>query len=296
MLIGLLLSANFADAEVFNSSMQTNYDLEKIKSIINEERAKLNLSPLEFSGKLQLGALHKALDMHEHSYFAHYRPADNSMGIKQLADMVNFNYTYLGETLALNYTTEQAVVTGFMNSPSHRDILMSPKAKYIGIDFTNYYYEEKPSNIVVVLVGDTYRSADLTEDEEVELSELTNTREQITEDYYKTIYGEESIEEPTFSASSINKSTLKITDTGDLKFEFTQATLEKEVKVVIFGFKKPYTENPYKYKYHAIDNNGTYTESLENLEMGDYDDFYIGLVTVDQEGQNHWSFFELISR
>lgn len=297
LLTGLIITST-ANAEIFNTSMQTDYDLEQMRNVINNERAKIDLEPLEFSGKLQYGALIKALDMQQHSYFAHYRPSDNSMGIKDLADMVKFKHLYLGETLALNYASETAVIEGFMNSPAHREILMSPRAKYIGIDYTNLYYNSEPGNAVVVLVGDTYSSASLSESQESEFYNLTEQRNDITDNYYNdnSVANEVTQGVATNNYAEIINETLKISD-GVLEFDFLTASDDSKIYLFVAGVNNPpeATGSNFAYKVVTLVNDGSLAKKLSDIRLDGYNEYYVSLVTVSDDSSQYWTQFEVIS-
>jgi uncharacterized protein YkwD len=47
------------------------------------------------------------------------------------------NWTWVGENIAAGYPTPEAVVSGWMSSPEHRDNILSPDYTEIGVGVAN---------------------------------------------------------------------------------------------------------------------------------------------------------------
>jgi uncharacterized protein YkwD len=97
---------------------------------VNEERKKLAITELVWEPKLvPVGRAH-ATDMWKRSYFSHYSPEGKDVGDR--LNEANIKYSFAGENLALAPTTQTAH-TGLMNSKGHRENILEPKFKKIGI-------------------------------------------------------------------------------------------------------------------------------------------------------------------
>ena len=105
--------------------------------LVNEERAKHNLHPLEISEKLMNTAKEKAEDMVEDNWYSH----TNSSGYNMARDL------NVAENIDLG-TGAKSSVSNWLNSKGHRDNILSPKAKYIGVGISVYAEEQGyPKNI-----------------------------------------------------------------------------------------------------------------------------------------------------
>ena len=93
-------------------------DLEaRMLELVNKERAKQGLKPLQFDAKLQEVARAHSRDMLARSYFSHYTPEGKDPFDRMRAADVTF--LVAGENLALAQTLKIAH-NGLMNSPGHR--------------------------------------------------------------------------------------------------------------------------------------------------------------------------------
>jgi len=98
--------------------------------LVNSERRKLAISELTWDPSIVPVARAHAKDMWERKYFSHYSPEGKDVGDR--LNNAKINYTFAGENLALAPTTKTAH-TGLMNSKGHRENILEPKFKKIGI-------------------------------------------------------------------------------------------------------------------------------------------------------------------
>lgn len=97
---------------------------------VNEERQKLAIEPLIWYPKVVSVARDHAIDMWERKYFSHFSLEGEDVGDRLQSGEVS--YIFAGENLALAPTTITAH-TGLMNSKGHRENILDPKFKKIGI-------------------------------------------------------------------------------------------------------------------------------------------------------------------
>lgn len=97
---------------------------------VNEERKKLAIPELIQFAPISGVARSHAKDMWERSYFSHYSPEGKDVG-DRLGE-ANIKYSFAGENLALAPTLSTAH-TGLMNSKGHRENILEPRFKKIGI-------------------------------------------------------------------------------------------------------------------------------------------------------------------
>lgn len=117
------------DVDTFSLSVDEGAENDML-SKINAERKKLAIEPLEFRKELVPVARSHAKDMWERKYFSHVSPEGKDVG-DRLQDL-NISYSFAGENLALAPTTATAH-TGLMNSKGHRENILDPRFKRVGV-------------------------------------------------------------------------------------------------------------------------------------------------------------------
>jgi len=98
----------------------------------NSQREKEGLPPLKESSKLNATALMKAEDMLAKQYFEHISPSGE--GVDGLANRVGYEFIAIGENLALgDFQDDETLVQGWMDSPGHRENILSSRYQEIGV-------------------------------------------------------------------------------------------------------------------------------------------------------------------
>jgi hypothetical protein len=117
----------------------------------NEQRKANNLSELRLNEKLTNAAQKKATHMFEKNYWAHISPD----GIEPWDFILgeNYDYVYAGENLAKNFSHSKDVVVAWLNSPSHRDNLLSPNYDEVGFSVENGVLNGYETTLVVQFFG-----------------------------------------------------------------------------------------------------------------------------------------------
>ncbi len=104
---------------------------QQVFELTNEERANEGIEPLVWNDKLaQAGADH-CQDMIDRNYFAHNSPDGLTPGAR--ATIAGYSWLWVGENIAKGYPTAEEVMEGWMNSPDHKDNILRPQFKEIGI-------------------------------------------------------------------------------------------------------------------------------------------------------------------
>jgi uncharacterized YkwD family protein len=102
---------------------------------VNQERAKAGLNALVSDGPLSDMAMAKAKDMYNNHYFDHTSPTYGSPF--NMMTTFGIRYSYAGENIAMGQRSPQEVMTSWMNSPGHRQNILSPNYKKIGVAYYN---------------------------------------------------------------------------------------------------------------------------------------------------------------
>ena len=117
---------------------------EEVVKLVNEERAKYGLQPLQISEKLMQTAREKSKDMATNNYFSHTDPNGYNM-----ARDLN-----VAENVHGGSSDPKGAIYSWLNSKGHRENILNPNDKYIGVGFaknnnseySNYWTQQFGSN------------------------------------------------------------------------------------------------------------------------------------------------------
>jgi uncharacterized protein YkwD len=111
---------------------------QEVVRLINQERRARRLYPYRVNAVLETIALAHNVCMCDNDCFDHVCPGEASVAERACAtgyEPYGWGACYVAETIAAGYTTPSAVVTGWMNSPGHRAILLDDKLREIGVSY-----------------------------------------------------------------------------------------------------------------------------------------------------------------
>jgi uncharacterized protein YkwD len=80
--------------------------------------------------KLNMSATNKACDMIKQNYWSHVDPQGRYSWY--LFRQQGF-YGYIGENIAKGYGSDQEIINGWLNSPTHRTVMLNTVYAYVGI-------------------------------------------------------------------------------------------------------------------------------------------------------------------
>ena len=101
--------------------------------LVNVERSKRGLGPLEEDWQLSRVARYKSQDMHDNRYFSHTSPVYGTPF--QMMKSFGISYRSAGENIAKGQLTPQAVVDAWMNSSGHRANILNTSFTHIGVGY-----------------------------------------------------------------------------------------------------------------------------------------------------------------
>lgn len=133
------ISYTISEAELLNST--------------NQVRTASNEPVLSLSPALSDAARRKAANMIERDYWAHFAPDGTSPW--SFIKAAGYNYSYAGENLAKGFTTSQSIVDAWMNSPSHKENILSLKYKEVGFAIVEGKLQGEDTVLVVQMFGAT---------------------------------------------------------------------------------------------------------------------------------------------
>ena len=114
-----------------------------VLDLTNAERQKAGLQPLQADRNLMNSARQKSTDMASNNYFSHTSPTYGSPFDQMKANGVT--YKSAAENIAMGQRTAEEVVKGWMESPGHRQNILTPEFTHIGIGFDqngNYWTQQ----------------------------------------------------------------------------------------------------------------------------------------------------------
>lgn len=106
---------------------------QRVVQLVNDERAKAGLDLLYLDSKISDVARLKSKDMADLNYFAHNSPTYGMAGDMLLR--FGITWSFWGENIASGQDTPEIVVNEWMNSPSHRENILSPNFTFIGVGY-----------------------------------------------------------------------------------------------------------------------------------------------------------------
>lgn len=115
-----------------NATEPSAYEQEVVK-LVNEERAKKDLDPLEMDKHLSDLARKKSQDMAENNYFSHTSPTYGSPF--DMMKQFDFSFRLAGENIAAGQRSPEQVVEGWMNSEGHRENILKEDFTHIGVGY-----------------------------------------------------------------------------------------------------------------------------------------------------------------
>jgi len=119
--------------------------------LTNVQRTTNGLNPLTESTILDSAALAKGNDMLAKGYWAHFAPDGTTPWSFFLK--FGYKYSYAGENLARDFQDAPSAVTAWMNSPSHRENILNPNYKDIGIGVVEGNLAGVDTTIIVQFFG-----------------------------------------------------------------------------------------------------------------------------------------------
>ncbi|RBQ23829.1 hypothetical protein ALNOE001_06630 [Candidatus Methanobinarius endosymbioticus] len=117
---------NQIDKNQFNTDQYLNSLINRILELVNLERAKFNLNPLTLDEDLNSAAKIRSQEIQH--LFDHKRP-DGS-------EITTISSKIQGENIASAQPTAEQVMRDWMDSPSHRQNILTPEYTTLGVGYT----------------------------------------------------------------------------------------------------------------------------------------------------------------
>lgn len=133
------------------STIAGNAGVQTLIDLTNAYRQGLDLPQLIINPRLTQAAVNKAKNILAEQYFSHTSPEG-----KKFSDWVkevNYAYFYVGENLAIDFSTPQDVFSAWLNSPSHKANIVRPEFQEIGIADLTGKFNGRETSVVVQIFG-----------------------------------------------------------------------------------------------------------------------------------------------
>lgn len=105
----------------------------EVAELVNLEREIENLHPLVWDDALGAAASDHSADMAQQNYFSH-TSLDGRLFYQRIT-AAGYAYSTCGENIAAGYSTPEAVMSGWMNSPGHRANILNTAFCDIGVGY-----------------------------------------------------------------------------------------------------------------------------------------------------------------
>lgn len=137
--------------------ISSNITAQDLLAFTNQKRQENGLGPLTLNAKLSQAAEQKASHMFANDYWAHVAPDGTTPWY--FIKSAGYEYLYAGENLARGFTTASAVVDAWMNSPTHRENMLSANYDDVGFAIQTGTLTGSETILVVQELGRQYGSS-----------------------------------------------------------------------------------------------------------------------------------------
>ena len=120
--------------------------------LTNQTRIAFGLSPLRINEQLRAAAQLKLNHMFDNNYFDHIAPDSKSPW--HFLEKAGYLYQKAGENLAMDYVDLNDAHDAWMQSPSHRQLILDSEYEEIGLAYQKGEINGQKTILVVALFGD----------------------------------------------------------------------------------------------------------------------------------------------
>lgn len=145
-LLGLLVGIFLLPQTAYLSTITP----EKLIELTNQERQASGLNSLTANQLLTQAAIQKGRAILETNIFKH---TINDRKFSAWIRDTGYNYSYVGENLAIDFATSEGVIEAWKNSPLHKKNLLNPYYKEIGLAAVAGKFQGQETMVVVQVFG-----------------------------------------------------------------------------------------------------------------------------------------------
>lgn len=133
-----------------NPAYLSSITSDKLIELTNKERMDNGLPALTQNQLLTQAAINKGNDILKNQIFAHNI---NGKKFSSWTKELGYDYSYVGENLAIDFSNSEEIMEAWNNSPAHKENLLSPYYKEIGIAKINGIFQGQNTTLVVQEFG-----------------------------------------------------------------------------------------------------------------------------------------------
>lgn len=138
----------------YTNTLASDINPLELVNLANKERKDLGISELSKNDVLGQAASLKGEDMLLKQYWSHFGP--NGETPWQFIKEVGYSYVYAGENLAKDFYADIDAHTAWMQSKTHRENLLNPNFKDIGIATVTGELQGYTTTIIIVMFGSQF--------------------------------------------------------------------------------------------------------------------------------------------
>ena len=141
MVLGILIIENikerekepqFLSSQVIVKGSEPGLTIQGIIYYTNTARQEIEgLPPLKENSLLNKVASERLADLFKNQYFAHQSPTGES--VTDVASRIGYHYKVLAENIGLGLNSDEKMVRGWLQSPSHRENILRSECAEIGV-------------------------------------------------------------------------------------------------------------------------------------------------------------------
>jgi len=115
---------------------------QRIVELVNAEREKAGCSALTVNPRLTAAAQAHSENMQSRHFFSHVDPGGRQPWDRMLK--AGYRYRMAAENIGAGFSTPEAMVRGWMNSPGHRENILNCKLEETGVGYVRDAVEGPP--------------------------------------------------------------------------------------------------------------------------------------------------------
>jgi len=151
VVFGLFLLSIVAALCFSSLSIASDITAGNVVGLTNQSRAEAGKKNLAENEKLSLAAQAKVEDMLANNYFSHTSPAGRTPW--KWIEGENYDYSYAGENLAMDFHSAEAMEKAWMESPTHRANILNDKYIDMGVAVKEGNINGHSTMLAVVMFG-----------------------------------------------------------------------------------------------------------------------------------------------
>lgn len=117
-----------------------NQIAQRVLDLSNAERARAGVPPLRLNAQLMAAAQTHTNLMVQRNQLSHQLPGEPSLGDR--VSQTGYRWSGVAENIAQGQQTPEAVLQSWMNSTGHRNNLLNPNYRDLGVGFANNYWTQ----------------------------------------------------------------------------------------------------------------------------------------------------------